>query len=298
MIYTLLLEMFPLLFLVAHAKQIKLFNETITKVRLENDDSLLINAINRSAFIQIQTYFFRGEFTITAVSDAQRIIHTGFPGDRLSFTNCELTLSLCNSFTSCTVSIYLLPSICEPRASIHSRSILSAVSTMRNDFSSFCWFYDFVSVSPTFAIDGFFEVVQTSESGVLKRMNLSLVEELNQSFVLIGYPGSGSVTFSTDRLFCDWNERDRPFQECGGDSGNCELPNVNVSDYLISVRSVAGWIWFLLYGIPSLIACVFIGVILMSPSKVKVVEKIENTSRPLISDCKSESLQIDPVRYI
>jgi hypothetical protein len=296
------LTMLPLLLFLAVSTRLEISTETITAVRLESGDAAFVNATNRTAFIQVQAYYFTGKLTITAAYGTNTTTHSGSPGSRFAFNDTQLTLSLSSSLTTCSISIYLIPQVCDARFSLHSRSIMSAVSTIADDSPPFCWFFDFVSADPLFEIEGpggYFEVLQNSESGSLERHNLSSLEALNRTFVLLGRPGggSGSVAFSTDRFLCDWTEKDRPFQICTS-CGDCDIPSVKAGGRLTSERSVPGWIWLLLYGIPSAVGCVFIGAILFFPKARKVAWQTGSGTRVLLSDYRSASLQLDPVRYI
>jgi hypothetical protein len=296
------MAMFSVLFLRAVSTRFEILTETITSVQFESGDSAFVNATGRAAFIQVQTYYFTGELIITAVYGTDSTTYSGSPGSRFAFMNAQLTLSLSNSLTTCSISIYLIPQVCDAKSSLHSRSIMSAVSTITDDSVCFCWFFDFVSADPLFKIEdagAYFEVLQNSESGSLARHNLSSLGALNRIFVLIGCPsgGLGSVAFSTDRFLCDWTEQDRPFLVCGA-SGACEPPSVNASGRLTSVRTVPGWVWLLLYGIPSAVGCIFIGAILFFPKARKGAWQSGSSARALLSDYRSATLPIDPVRYI
>jgi hypothetical protein len=284
----------------ASSAQLNIANETITTLRLQSGDSVFVNATARSVFLQVQSYYFTGDLVINASYPSGTATHTGFPGARLHFANTTLIIALSNSFTMCSVSVYLIPPVCSPRSSVHSRSIKSAVSTMLAESGPFCWFFDFVVNGTAFEVQGSgagFEVIQNSESGSLAFVDLSMVSALNSAFVLVGRPGGGasSVSFSIDRLFCDWTERDYPFRECR-ENGDCEVLEVEIAGFLTSMRSIAGWIWLVLYGVPAVVGCSFIGAILVFQRAE--TWKPASLRRPLLSDYGSNMLLNDPGRYI
>jgi hypothetical protein len=154
------------------------------------------------------------------------------------------------------VEIYILPlRTCDPQRSVHSRSVVSAVSSLPPNSAPFCWIYDFGYTFPrvhAVHASGAFRVVVPVDNRIETRA-LNVTTELPRRFVLVGsmVAVSANVTFTSNRNSCDWNDRDTVFQICT--VKGCVTPDLDFRAFLKSERNVKRWVWLIVFGVPLLI---------------------------------------------
>jgi hypothetical protein len=252
---------------------------TIKQVSLQNSDSISINALALDVFLSVQSYFFFGTLTVTATYQSQSQSYSIKPASRLSFSNCHLTIELAKSATTCTIGVFVTEmGQCDVRHSAHSQSLMSATATIPIGDNRFCWFFDFTPATPTFELNGPNETFSVLLPGGAAKP-LVEVERLASMFVLIASQGSGEVGFSTKQSYCDWNERDGPFQACTIEG--CRETPLDFSRSLQSDRTVKRWVWLCVYGLAAVLF-VLCGVLVFLPVGVRSLFGLP--SRPLLSD--------------
>jgi len=242
---------------VALGEVVRLNSETIQSVLLANFDRVEINAVHSRVFIAVQSYWYFGTLTInmTDSSHASKS-YVASPGSRLAFSDCVVTIEFVNSVTTCRLDVYLIPrDICDPQRSLHSRYIMTAVSSIPDLEASFCWFYDFAGSVPTFQTadsNGTFDVVIPSADQLLIQ-KLKATEKLPSRFILVARSTtvSTNVKFTSPQSYCNWNEKDAAFQTCTID--NCEPSVFPIARYQETDRSVKPLVWISVLGPTALV---------------------------------------------
>jgi hypothetical protein len=109
----------------------------------------------------------------------------------------------------------------------------------------------------------------------IARQRLIAAGALPVRFVLVGGTTtvSANATFTSDRSYCNWNERDAVFQICT--LKGCDAPDLDFSAFLKSERGLKRWVWAVLYGSPALILLAALALLFSGSSQAPEGERVK-----------------------
>jgi len=244
------------LFIAAISTNTTIKTDSILHFIINNNDYLEIDATGRTGFIQIHSHFFFGEMSASYIHNDEKYDYKPRAGDRIMVKDSRIIIHYFDARASAKIAVWLLPNdFCNER-SIHSRnqrlaSIFASGIAIPRDI---CYFLDFEKdVNHKFNIsnnnEAQIQVIYPKNNSIVIANATSLANNPIPSIFLVRIKSTGSfdaeLNFSIERSFADWTDTESNF--------SCWPPSLCNPDSfslynLTTDRSVAMWIWTIMFG--------------------------------------------------